>query len=115
MVDEMVRVARIAVVISDMNTYGLGWLPYRALKILAGSLGVRHALDAIRNGGHRWFWSDEDGVAYPYSVYEALQLLRSRFNKVLVIPTAGTALMTTSPMWGATHLLVVGFRSRETD
>lgn len=40
-VAEMIRVARIAVLISDTNTYGMGRLPYRALKILAGHLGIR--------------------------------------------------------------------------
>jgi SAM-dependent methyltransferase len=110
-VAEMVRVARISVLISDMNTYGLGHLPYRALKIVAGRLGIRRSLDAIRYGGHRWFWSDDDGVAYPYSVYEAMQPLRARFDTVLVVPTAGTARMNTSPLWDATHLLAIGFSS----
>jgi SAM-dependent methyltransferase len=112
-VAEMVRVARIAVLISDMNTYGLGRLPYRALKILAGRLGIRRFLDAIRNGGHRWFWSDGDGVAYPYSVYEAMQPLQARFDTVLLVPTSGTALREASPLWGASHLLAIGFSRRE--
>lgn len=108
-VAEMIRVARVAVLISDTNTYGLGRLPYRALKILAGRLGIRRSLDAVRYGGHRWFWSDEDGVAYPYSVYEAMHPLKVRFDTVLLVPTAGTPLREASPLWGASHLLALAF------
>jgi SAM-dependent methyltransferase len=114
-VAEMIRVARIAVLISDMNTYGLGRLPYRAVKVLAGRLGIRRSLDAIRYGCHRWYWSDDDGVAYPYSVYEAMKPLKASFDTVLLVPTAGTALSTTSPLWGATHLLALGFSTQETE
>ena len=114
-VAEMIRVARIAVLISDTNTYGLGRLPYRALKILAGRLGIRRPLDAIRNGGHRWFWSDADGIAYPYSVYEALKPLTDSFDTVLLVPTAGTPQRTTSPLWAASHLLALGFSRHEAE
>ena len=96
-----------------MNTYTLGRLPYRALKILAGHPGICRSLDAIRNAGHRWFWSESDGVAYPNSVYEVMLPLNASFDTVLLVPTAGTPLRNTGPLWAASHLLALGFSRRE--
>jgi ubiquinone/menaquinone biosynthesis C-methylase UbiE len=69
-VQEMLRVARKAVVISDANRFGQGPLPLRIAKLLLFKLNLWDAFDFLRTRGKGYQVSEGDGVFYSYSVYD---------------------------------------------
>ena len=110
-VSEMLRVARLAIFVSDTNTYAQGRLPERLAKIAARRLGVLPRLQAVRNGGHRWYVSDGDGVAYPYSVFDSVAQVEQSCGRCFVIPTQGSAGRHSIPLLNARNALLVGIKA----
>jgi ubiquinone/menaquinone biosynthesis C-methylase UbiE len=86
---EMLRVSRQAVFISDMNIYGRGAPVARVLKLAMARLRVLRAVNRLRRGGKEWFYSEGDGVAWSYSIYDSYPQIRAECAEVLVIPTPG--------------------------
>jgi SAM-dependent methyltransferase len=69
-IQEMLRVARNVVVISDSNRFGQGPLPLRIVKFLLHKLKLWNVFDFLRTRGKRYQVSEGDGVFYSYSVYD---------------------------------------------
>lgn len=67
-VQEMLRVARNVIVISDANRFGQGFLPLRILKLLLFKFKLWSALDFLRTCGKGYQVSEGGGVFYSYSV-----------------------------------------------
>jgi len=111
-VAEFVRVARKAVFISDANIYGQGPMPVRVAKLLLARARLLRTVNWLRRGGHHWFFSEGDGIAYSYSAFDAVPLLRSGFSHIFVVPTLGPATPIGLPLLGAPHLLVCAFSDR---
>jgi SAM-dependent methyltransferase len=109
-VEEMLRVARRAVFLSDSNIYGQGRLPVRLVKLALARAGLFGPVDWLRRGGRRWSYSEGDGVAYSYSVCDALPLLRKQCAETIVIPTIAARGLEDVPLVGAAHALVCGFK-----
>jgi len=86
-VAEMLRVARFAVFISDSNIYGQGGRVARRVKRVLASAHLLRSFNWARRGGHNWFYSPGDGIAYSYSVYDSIPQLRKYCPSILVIPT----------------------------
>lgn len=110
-VAEMLRVARKAVFLSDSNVYGQGSLPARLAKLGLARAGLLRPVNRLRRGGRDWHWSEADGVAYSYSVYDSLPQLEAACAQVLAIPTLGGPLATRSPLLGASHVLLCAFKA----
>lgn len=106
-VDEMCRVARVGVFISDSNNYGQGSAPVRLAKRVLRRAGLWPAADFIKNGGKRYFISEGDGLAYSYSVFDSLPRIRRKFPNVyfLGVKANGANLLATAP-----HLAVLCLR-----
>ena len=111
LIDEMLRVARSAVFISDGNKYGNAPVAMSCIKIGARALGVIRQLEWLRHGGKHYTISASDGLGYPFSVFDHVEQLRSRCQTVLVIPTRGRPNMTTRPLMHASHALVCALKS----
>jgi SAM-dependent methyltransferase len=108
-VSEMLRVARLAVFLSDDNIYGVGSPPSRLAKLALSRLGLLAAVNRRRRGGQPWYYTDVDGVAWSYSVFDSLGAIRARCVSVLVIPTSsGRAPLL--PLLQSAHCLVCGFK-----
>lgn len=108
-VSEMLRVARKAVFLSDSNIYGQGGLPKRLAKLVLARSGLLKALNRFRRGGHNWYCSESDGIAYSYSVFDSYQALNSACEQVVVIATQGSDRF---PLLTAGHVLMCGFKER---
>jgi SAM-dependent methyltransferase len=90
-VAEMLRVARVAIFISDSNNFGQGGYAARRFKQLINALGLWHAFDLMRTRGRGYHWSEGDGLFYSYSVFNDLPLIREHCSSVHVMNTTGAS------------------------
>jgi ubiquinone/menaquinone biosynthesis C-methylase UbiE len=86
-INEMNRVAAKMICISDSNFMGQGSLPVRLLKYLIFSLGLWPVANWIKTKGKGYTVSEEDGLAYSYSVYQSLPNIRQAFQKLRIMTT----------------------------
>jgi len=86
-VEEMLRVARRAVFISDSNRFGQGRLPARLTKLALAKAGLWRAFVFVRTGGRGYQFSEGDGVFYSYSVFDSLPRLAGWGDRTIVIGT----------------------------
>jgi SAM-dependent methyltransferase len=115
-VAEMLRVARQAVFISDVNRFGIGRLPVRLARLGLARTGLWAPLNRLRLGGKSWHFSEEDGVAWSYSVFDSRPALTLACAEVLMIPTMPPRLRSMAlARLQCSHLLLCGFRRPLTD
>lgn len=107
---EMLRVARLAVFISDGNIYGQGRMPARVLKLLLARARLLNTVNWVRRGGKLWHESEGDGIAYSYSVFDSFGQLNQACKQVLVIPTSGDREAGRNPLLHARQALACGFK-----
>lgn len=84
---EMVRVARKAIFISDVNIYGQGSHSMRMLKRVCRALRLWPAAFFLKTRGRNYISSDEDGISYSYSVFDSLPYLKAHCRSVHPIAT----------------------------
>jgi ubiquinone/menaquinone biosynthesis C-methylase UbiE len=99
-VNEMLRVAKKAVFISDSNCFGTGSATERALKQGAHAMGLWPLVDYLKSGGKRYYISEGDGLFYSYSTYFNYQQLLAASRAVYVLNTKGTGV---NPYRNASH------------
>jgi ubiquinone/menaquinone biosynthesis C-methylase UbiE len=109
-VAEMLRVARIAVFISDGNVYGQGGHVAKCGKRLLARAHLLRPVNWLRRRGHHWFYSPGDGIAYSYSVFDSVPQLRKSCSSVVVIPTHPLGMTGSNPLSGSSHCLVSAFK-----
>lgn len=83
---EMLRVARMAVIISDSNRFGQGKPLMRLLKLILYKTGLWGIVNYLKTGGKGYLVSPGDGVAYSYSVYDSLGYVAEWADRVILIP-----------------------------
>ncbi len=110
-VAELLRVARVAVFISDSNIYGQGGRIARLAKHFLARAHLLGPVNWVRRGGHHWFYSAGDGIAYSYSVFDSLSLLRKSCPSIIVIPTLPSGMTGSCPLGESSHCLVSAFKS----
>lgn len=107
-VTEMLRVSRKAVFISDDNHFAGGSKLAQRFKRTLAALGLWRAAYLLRTGGKGYRITEEDGLAYPYSVFDDLELLRRRCLRVHCLNTRGCG----PDLWaGASHVAVLGVKN----
>lgn len=89
-VAEMLRVSRRAIFISDSNNFGQGTFLSRSVKQIFDALGMWRAVDFIKTRGKGYTWSEGDGVAYSYSVFNNLAQVRKRCSRVHLLSTTNS-------------------------
>lgn len=85
---EMARVARLGVFISDANNFGIGGPGARFTKRLIYRCGLWPAFDFIKTKGKRYYLSEGDGLAYSYSAFYSIPLLREKFSTIQMLNTS---------------------------
>jgi SAM-dependent methyltransferase len=112
MVDEMLRVARLAIFVSDMNNFGGGRPSVRYVKRLLRSVGLWKAANYIKTGGKGYSITRGDGLFYSYSVFESLPRIKNRCGAVHMMNTlpAGNDFYKT-----AEHVAIVGIKTENTE
>lgn len=106
-VAEMLRVARRAVFISDDNHFACGSPAAQRVKRGLATLGLWKAAYWLRSRGKGYRITDSDGLAYPYSVFDDLHLLRGACGAVHCMNTAGRG---PDLYTGAGHVAVLGIK-----
>ncbi len=92
-VSEMMRVAKLGVMLSDANRYGQGSAPSRVFKDVLRRLNLMNAMIYVQTRGKMSKWSEGDGLYWSYSLFDNLAQLRTKFPNVLImntLPMAGT-------------------------
>ncbi len=109
-VAEMMRVARLGVMISDSNRFGQGHPVMKAAKVILGATKTWGAYNQVRTRGRGYMVSEGDGLFYSYSIFDSMPEVSRWADRTFVIPTGGRAKGRLGAIFGATHGLLVGFR-----
>lgn len=107
-VEEMLRVARQAIFISDCNNFGQGSWYARGVKQLLHTLGMWPLANWVRTRGKGYMVSDGDGLFYSYSVFNDYPLIRRACRSVHVINTTPGGI---NPYRTASHVALLGCKS----
>jgi SAM-dependent methyltransferase len=86
-VSEMLRVARIAIFISDSNNFGHGSRLSRAVKQTLNAAGLWPLADWIKTRGKGYTITEGDGLAYSYSAFNDLPQIRRACDTVHLLNT----------------------------
>lgn len=108
-VEEMLRVARVGVFLSDDNHFAAGSAMGRRLKQALHALGVWPLAYRIRTGGKGYRLSPGDGLSYPYSLFDDLPPIRAACTTVQCASTAGGG---PDLYRSAAHVAVFGLKRR---
>jgi len=106
-VDEMLRVSKKAIFISDCNNFGSGTYLSRSLKQLINLLKLWNIYNYIRTRGKMYMISEGDGLFYSYSVFNNFSQIKKKCKSVHIFNTkdAGKNLYKTSP-----HITLLGIK-----
>jgi ubiquinone/menaquinone biosynthesis C-methylase UbiE len=85
-VREMMRVSRKAIFLSDENRFAHGSMFGRWTKMLLCKSGIFRAAYRLKTVGKGYRFSEGDGLAYSYSVFDEMELLSQWANRVIAIP-----------------------------
>jgi SAM-dependent methyltransferase len=108
-IQEMFRVARKAVFISDSNRFGEGKARY--LKVVLGRLGLWPIVEFLKTGGRGYHFSEKDGHFYSFSVYDHLDQIRALAERVWILPVTATHRRSWFyPLLTHGHVLVCAFK-----
>ena len=106
-VAEMTRVAAKMLAISDANFMGQGPAWLRQIKRRIWSVGLWPVANIIKTQGKGYTYSEGDGIAYSYSVFQDLPQIRAAWNDVNVIATSPCRGRYAIPLTGAAHILLI--------
>lgn len=112
-IENMLRVARLAVFVSDCNMYGQGSVGARVSKLVLSRTGLLRSVNRRRRQGNDWIYMEGDGVAWNYSVFDSLAQVGEQCQEVLMIPTTGgrDARSPVTPRLRCSHALLCGFKT----
>jgi len=106
-VSEMLRVAKRGVFISDTNNFGQGRPGIRALKQLLNLLGIWKLVTYIKTGGKGYTFSQGDGVAYSYSVFNSYRQISRSCASIHVLNIGGGRV---NPYRTSSHVALLGLK-----
>lgn len=86
-INEMFRVARKGIMISDHNNYAFGNSLARRVRMGLKSCGLLGAATYVRQGFNKQGYSEGDGWWYPYSLFDNYAQIARRSDKVFIFPT----------------------------
>ena len=110
-VREMMRVSRKAVFLSDENRFAHGSVFSRWAKLLLCKAGVFEAAYRLRTLGKGYRFSEGDGLAYSYSVFDSCGVLSAWADRVIVVPTDDVkAKSVFHPLLTSFHVLLCAVR-----
>ena len=108
-IDEMLRVAKKAVFISDLNNFGCGSLPQRIVSQTLNGLGLWKAFQFFATRGKGFKYSEGDGIHYSYSVYNDYRWLVRRCRTVHVVNTKGEGV---NPYRACSHVALLAVKQQ---
>jgi ubiquinone/menaquinone biosynthesis C-methylase UbiE len=115
-VHEMARVAKKAVFLSDSNRFGQGPLLARLLKLALYKTYLWHTVRFIQTRGKMYTFSEGDGIAFSYSVFDSYKQLAAWADRIWLLPTATDRYAVKSwlhPLLTSPHLLLRAMKHPE--
>jgi SAM-dependent methyltransferase len=111
-VREMMRVSKKAIFISDENRFGRSGFTNRLAKLLIYKLRLWRPAYLIRTRGKGYAWSQGDGVAFSYSVFDSYDMLARWAKTIVLVPTKGGPAGSSwaHPLLTSSHVLLCAFR-----
>jgi ubiquinone/menaquinone biosynthesis C-methylase UbiE len=106
-VEEMLRVAKKAIFISDSNSFGQGSLLARTIKQLINTCGLWSVANLIKTRGRGYTVSQEEGLSYSYSVFNNYKQIRQCCKSVHVFNTTPGGV---TPYRTASHVALLGIK-----
>lgn len=91
-VRELFRVSKHAVFISDHNIYGMGSHNTRAVKQFFRDIRAQWILRLLMTKGKGYHDTDWDGIFYPFSLIDHLDLIHSLASRVHILPTRNSSI-----------------------
>ena len=104
---EMMRVARKAVFISDLNNFGCGGPLQRIISQTLNALGLWKAFQFLVTKGKGYKYSEGDGIHYSYSVYNDYRWLSSQCRETHVLNTKGAGI---NPCRTCSHVALLAIK-----
>jgi len=106
-VDEMLRVSKKAIFISDCNNFAIGSFIARSIKQFINFCNLWNFYNFIRTKGKMYMISEGDGLFYSYSVFDNYSQIKKKCKSVHLFNTkdANENLYKTSP-----HLTLLGIK-----
>lgn len=104
---EMLRVARKAVFISDLNNFGCGGVLQRMVSQTLNALGLWKAFQFLTTKGKGYKYSEGDGIHYSYSVFNDYRWLSEQCRVVHVLNTKGAGV---NPYRACSHVALLGIK-----
>lgn len=97
-IQEMMRISRKSLFISDSNNFGQGRKLTRNVKHLLRYMKLWEFLIYIKTRGKNYTITEGDGLAYSFSIYDLLKSLKPSFLIYLIstVPTKGNIFKTSS-------------------
>jgi SAM-dependent methyltransferase len=86
-VQEMMRVSRKAIFLSDENRFAQGRTHSKLAKLALCKLGIFRSAYYLKTLGRGYRLSKDDGLAYSYSVFDSFEMLSHWADRVILIPT----------------------------
>lgn len=109
-VAEMLRVARVGIVISDNNRFGHGPPAARRLKRVLSRVGLWQLTYRATHGGKPYNLSEGDGLAYSYSVFDDYGRIATWAQR-LDVCNFGVSSSSSHPYATASHVVLVAARN----
>lgn len=110
MVQDMIRVSKKAIFISDVNGFGQGNFLVRSVKQLINGVKLWKAFNWITTKGKVYKLSEGDGLFYFYSVFNNYNLVDSQYKNVHVLNTRHT--MGINPYRHAPQIALFGYHKK---
>jgi len=104
---EMLRVARKAVFISDLNNFGCGSIPQRVISQTLNAFHLWKAFQYLVTRGKGYKYSEGDGIHYSYSVYNDYGWIARDCQFVHVLNTKG---MGVNPYRSCSHVALLAVK-----
>lgn len=110
---EMNRVASRMIAISDCNFMGQGPMWRRCIKLGLWAAKLWPLADWLKTRGKGYTYSEGDGIAYSYSVFQSLRQVRTVWADVQIYATSPDGGRHAGPLIGAGHVLLVAQTRRQ--
>lgn len=111
-IQEMFRVTRKGILISDHNNFAFGGTLARRLRLWLYASGLLGPATFAKQGFKKQGYSEEDGWWYPYSLLNNYNLIASLSREQYIIPTNRTNSRMGNLLLSQSHLSIVAVKAR---
>lgn len=111
-IEEMIRVARRGLFLSDENRFGRGSSAWRIIKYIWWATGIFPLGYFIMTKGRGYHETVGDGISYSYSVYDSLRAISRWAERVFLVPLGKSdKIFFGHPLFSSSHVMLCAFRT----